>query len=69
MSTAAQKSADLPTAEMVAAYDENPANYLCVTEVEDDVVHKCGIVKPGPEGPDGRVTQDGSLKKRRHSRI
>ena len=53
----------LPTAEMVAAFDKNPTNYLCVTEVGDDVVHKYGIVKPGPPGPDGRVTVAGLVEK------
>ncbi|GAB4267461.1 MAG: UTP--glucose-1-phosphate uridylyltransferase GalU [Pararhodobacter sp.] len=55
----------LPTAEMVAAYGANPSNYLCVTEVEPDVVHKYGIVKPGPAGPDGRVTVAGLVEKPR----
>ncbi|MBN8294861.1 UTP--glucose-1-phosphate uridylyltransferase GalU [Rhodobacter sp. NTK016B] len=57
------KGNTLPTAEMVAAYEQNPTNYLCVTEVEDDVVHKYGIVKPGPKGPDGRVTVAGLVEK------
>jgi len=53
----------LPTAEMVAAYDRNPTNYLCVTEVADEDVHKYGIVRPGPRGPDGRVTVAGLVEK------
>jgi len=53
----------LPTAEMVAAFAENPTNYLCVTEVEDEAVHKYGIVKPGPLGSDGRVTVAGLVEK------
>ena len=57
------KGPSLPTAEMVAAYDANPTNYLCVTEVEADVVHKYGIVKPGPVGADGRVTVAGLVEK------
>ncbi|MFN4100263.1 MAG: UTP--glucose-1-phosphate uridylyltransferase GalU [Pararhodobacter sp.] len=57
------KGPSLPTAEMVAAYDKNPTNYLCVTEVDDDVVHKYGIVKPGPAGTDGRVTVAGLIEK------
>lgn len=57
------KGATLPTAEMVAAYDANPTNYLCVTEVADEDVHKYGIVKPGPLGPDGRVTVAGLIEK------
>ncbi|WP_417625684.1 UTP--glucose-1-phosphate uridylyltransferase GalU [Pararhodobacter aggregans] len=57
------KGASLPTAEMVAAYERNPTNYLCVTEVADEDVHKYGIVKPGPVGPDGRVTVAGLVEK------
>lgn len=57
------KGASLPTAEMVAAYERNPTNYLCVTEVADEDVHKYGIVKPGPLGPDGRVTVAGLVEK------
>jgi len=57
------KGPSLPTAEMVAAYDTNPTNYLCVTEVEDEAVHKYGIVRPGPAGPDGRVTVAGLIEK------
>ena len=57
------KGTCLPTAEMVAAYEANPLNYLCVTEVEDDSVHKYGIVKPGPPGPDGQVTVAGLVEK------
>ncbi|MCB1346097.1 MAG: UTP--glucose-1-phosphate uridylyltransferase, partial [Rhodobacteraceae bacterium] len=53
----------LPTAEMVNAYAEAPSNYLCVTEVEDENVHKYGIVRPGPAGPDGRVTVAGLIEK------
>ena len=53
----------LPTGEMVNAYAEAPSNYLCVTEVEDENVHKYGIVRPGPAGPDGRVTVAGLIEK------
>ena len=55
--------ATLPTAEMVAAYADAPSNYLCVTEVDDESVHKYGIVRPGPAGPDGRVTVAGLIEK------
>lgn len=57
------KGVSLPTAEMVAAYERNPTNYLCVTEVADEDVHKYGIVKPGPAGPDGGVTVAGLVEK------
>jgi len=57
------KGERLPTAEMVAAYEAAPANYLCTTEVEDEVVHKYGIIKPGPLGADGQVTVAGLVEK------
>jgi len=57
------KGDSLPTAEMVAAYERNPTNYLCVTEVADEDVHKYGIIKPGPAGPDGGVTVAGVVEK------
>lgn len=57
------KGATLPTAKMVAAYQADPANYLCVTEVDPAEVQKYGIVKPGPQGPDGRVSVAGLVEK------
>ena len=59
------KGASLPTAEMVSAYETNPTNYLCVTEVADEDVHKYGIVRPGAPGPDGRPTIAGVIEKPR----
>lgn len=57
------KGRSLPTAEMVAAYELRPSNYLCVTEVADADVHKYGIVRPGPVGLDGQVTVAGLIEK------
>lgn len=57
------KGASLPTAEMVAAYDTRPDNYICVTEVAPELVHKYGIVIPGPETDDGSVNVAGLVEK------
>lgn len=57
------KGASLPTSEMVAAYDKHPTNYLCVTEVEDEDIHKYGIVKPGETNADGQVSVAGLVEK------
>ncbi|MCB1390277.1 MAG: UTP--glucose-1-phosphate uridylyltransferase GalU, partial [Rhodobacteraceae bacterium] len=57
------KGAPLPTAEMVAAYERHPTNYLCVTEVAEAELHKYGIVRPGPAGADGQVTVAGLVEK------
>lgn len=57
------KGPSLPTAELIAAYHDDPRTWLCVTEVAPEDVHKYGIVIPGAQAADGAVTVAGLVEK------
>ncbi|WP_071796233.1 UTP--glucose-1-phosphate uridylyltransferase GalU [Natronohydrobacter thiooxidans] len=53
----------LPTAALVAAFDQKPQNLLSVSEVSAEEVSKYGILRPGERGADGLISVKGLVEK------